>query len=107
MTISSDGQSALVHPLNLDSLRLAIGKCDDQAGHHLIWIDQQGRIWITRLPAGAPPNQWISQHQSRIAERLEVFARGHGYVGDGAAADAKHMEELLSRIREAREEAGF
>ena len=89
---------------NLETLRQLVGKCDDLAGPHILWIDQSGKVDIALLAPGETPNSWFKANQRRVATRLECFSRGNGYVGPMAAIDEAYMRELLSRLHEAWEE---
>ncbi len=86
---------------NLDALRRLVIQCDDQAGHHLLWIDRSGQVTITRLSSGDTPALWLREHQGQVAVRLESFQRGGGYVGPKAGADEAYLKGLLAEIQEA------
>lgn len=77
-----------------DQLASLLAACDDRAGHHALWVDDDGEVRITKLPRIWPPPEVDSDiKQARV--RVETFHAGNGYVGPEAAANADWVAELF------------
>jgi len=81
-----------------DDLRALLAACDDNAGHHVIWVSHDGEVHIELLPEGLTPAHWAMQNESRIKFRYETFITGNGYVGLGASTDMKWIDTLFSLL---------
>lgn len=84
--------------LTVTELRSMLAACDDNAGDHIIWVDHDGLVHIELLNDGLTPAGWAGREASRIRFRWETYIKGNGYVGEGAAADAPWVSEVLSEL---------
>ncbi len=83
-----------------EELRSLLLRCDDRAGHHVLWVDSSGEVHLTRLPTGWPPVD-LQISGDRVRLRCETFLAGNGYVGSEAAQDEGWLDELLTALVEA------
>lgn len=84
----------------LQDLRALTAAADDLAGHHVLWVDDQGEVFLSVLPSQFSPNGFQDSKPS-MRIRYETSDRGKGYVGPGAAADLQLMQrEYDSLVRE-------
>lgn len=84
------------HP-TLAELRDLLARCDDRAGHHVLWVDPTGEVHLTRLPRGWPPSPLpVAAEEVRL--RCETFHGGNGYVGPEAACDEGWLAELFDAL---------
>lgn len=74
--------------------------CDDNAGHHILWIDKNGEVHLDRVPEELSP---IGFQESKISMqcRFETYTCGCGYVGPEAAKDDKYMENICNSLEAA------
>lgn len=79
-----------------DQLRQLLAVADDRAGPHVLWVNEEGTVHLTRLPAGGAA-VFESAHPD-VRVRLETFERGNEYVGPAAAADEGWVAELFDRL---------
>lgn len=82
-----------------DELRVLLAACDDNAGHHCIWVSHDGEVHIELLPEGLTPSHWAMRMEPRIKFRYETFTSGNGYVGSGASEDMKWVDTLFSWLQ--------
>lgn len=63
---------------------------DDEAGHHILWVDVDGKVHVTLLPETVTPSGWEDAFPT-TRFRFETFCVGNGYVGPDAADDDDHV----------------
>lgn len=63
---------------------------NDEAGHHILWVDNSGEVRVTLLPDDINPVGWESKFPT-TRFRFETFCVGNGYVGPEAAEDENHV----------------
>ncbi len=70
---------------------------DDEAGHHILWVDYTGGVHTTCLEPGQAPALWIRAHEEQIL-LMETYSMGNGYVGPEAAKDETWMDKLYRNL---------
>lgn len=81
----------------LAQLQALTHQADDQAGHHILWVDQQGDVRLSLLPEELSPNGF-EDSQPSMRLRYETSVQGNGYVGPEAAADIQVMTRLVKSL---------
>lgn len=71
----------------LPELSAIICAVDDNAGHHSLWVDTHGEVFLTLIPEDLTP-LGFEQSQFDMKMRCETFNRKAGYVGPAAAKDS-------------------
>ncbi len=74
----------------VEKLAELLSSCDDNAGHHVVWVDPVGSVHITLLGESQAP----SDLDRKAMFRLETFHRGGGYVGLKASLSRGWVKEL-------------
>ena len=80
-----------------DQLRELLRRCDDTAGHHVLWVKGNGDVVLSRLPRNKPVESFDRDHPE-IRMRFETFLAGNEYVGPEAAQDDEWVSELFERL---------
>lgn len=89
----------------IETLAALVAGCDDNSGHHVVWVDKLGCVHVTKLKDWERP--WVVESNQAFMFRLETLCCGNGYVGAEAASDKRWMRELHGRlIREYRSGRG-
>ena len=78
-----------------DQLRELLRSCDDDAGHHIVWVDRAGEVRITLLDGSVTPAEWATKMEGQIQFRYETRGMGNRYVGSEAAEDSEYVELLF------------
>jgi hypothetical protein len=78
-----------------------IATADDEAAHHMLWLDFQGGVHLTALPNDLTPAGFAKTNSNVVKFRLETFNRGNGYVGLEAVKDKRWMERLFIALDQA------
>jgi hypothetical protein len=78
-----------------DQLRSLFAAADDEAGHHILWIDTSGQVHLTLLDDSVVLSEF-SQAYPNVRVRFEAFCIGNGYVGDEAAHDDGHVDRYYA-----------
>lgn len=81
-------------------LREMIRQCDDAAGHHVLWVNKDGDVLISQIPAEQSPHEFEQSHPD-IQLRVQTFQRGNEYVGPEAAEDDEWITELFGGLESA------
>ena len=81
-----------------EQLKAIIASCDDQAGHHMPWVDNDGNVHITLLPDDASPNIYGKMQKDAMRFRMETYCQGNNYVGPDAANDDVHVGALFDQM---------
>jgi hypothetical protein len=81
----------------IKQLRELIAAADDEADHHILWVDNHGEVSLTRLE-GQVPAHWAASNESIVRFRYETLARGNSYVGPAAALKNTYIRELLADL---------
>src|SRR5262249_27371091 len=72
----------------LEQFRELLRQHDDRAGHHVLWVREDGEVMLTCLPKGEDDPRKLPTYEHRhMRIRYDTFARGRGYVGEAGAAE--------------------
>lgn len=80
-----------------EQLRELIGRCDDSAGHHVLWVTLSGEVKLSPVPFDRPPDE-LQRIYPDMRLRVDTFLAGNEYVGAEAAADDDWLTELFQRL---------
>lgn len=72
-----------------------LAHADDEAGHHVLWIDTAGEVHLTLLDASISLPDFAAAHPS-VRVRFETFCVGNSYVGTDAAKDDEHVTRYFN-----------
>lgn len=78
----------------LAQLQVLTLQADDEAGNHILWVDKQGEVHLSLVPAHLSPNGF-EDSQPTMCMRYETAGRGNGYVGPEAAKNTELMSRML------------
>lgn len=81
----------------IEELRELIKRCDDQAGHHVLWVTKNGDVHVSRFPKDKPPIGF-EEAEPEMQLRYETFEAGNEYVGPEAAEDESWLKELFDAL---------
>jgi len=73
-------------------------RCNDNSGHHILWVDFNGNVHVSQVPENLTPLGWAESMSGKVKFRYETFIRGNEYVGAKAANDQSYLEELLKNL---------
>ncbi|MFM5297066.1 hypothetical protein ACEUAI_22800 [Aeromonas veronii] len=82
---------------SIDQLKTLLSACNDDAGHHVLWVKRTGEVEISLLPLGLTP-VGFEEANPTMALRYETFQCRNGYVGVDAASDDKFVTDLFNRL---------
>jgi len=71
---------------------------DDEAGHHMLWVSQNGDVYLDMIPPDLTPNGYAKSLKDQIRFRFETFQQSNDYVGKTAVADAEWMARLYEAL---------
>jgi len=83
---------------SISQLRDLLKKCDDTAGHHVLWVKKNGDVVISRITGDPAPAAFDKEHPE-MRMRYETFLVGNEYVGADAADDDDWVSELFENLR--------
>lgn len=78
---------------SMEQLKSLLAACNDEEGHHILWVCRTGEVHVSVLPEGLGPIGF-QESKPEMALRYETFQCGNDYVGLNAASD----EEFVSRL---------
>lgn len=78
---------------SIEQLKSLLAACNDEEGHHILWVSKTGEVHVSVLPEELGPIEF-EESKPEMALRYETFQCGNDYVGLNAASD----EELVSRL---------
>jgi hypothetical protein len=81
----------------VEQLRELIRRCNDSAGHHVLWVKKSGEVELSSVPQDQTPIEFQEAHPN-IQIRFETFLAGNEYVGPEAAEDEEWVSELFDRL---------
>jgi hypothetical protein len=76
-----------------------IATADDKSGHHILWVNHVGDVFLSCIGFDAPAH-WAKKNRGVIKFRYEAFACGNGYCGVEAAKDVLYVEQTLRRLKQ-------
>jgi hypothetical protein len=77
----------------LQDLSTTFAACNDNAGHHVLWVSHSGDVTLTQLVQLSPVG--FEKATPSMAMHYETFQQGNGYVGQNAANDLVFMDQVL------------
>ena len=83
---------------SLDELKEMFASCNDDAGHHVLWIDKFGEVNLSVIPKDLTPAAF-QKETTQMQIRYEAFIQGSKYVGISASKDQGFMEKIYDNIR--------
>jgi hypothetical protein len=83
---------------SLDELKEMFASCNDDAGHHVLWIDKFGEVNLSVIPKDLTPAAF-QKETTQMQIRNEAFIQGSKYVGISASKDQGFMEKIYDNIR--------
>jgi hypothetical protein len=84
------------HP-TVEELRDLLRRCDDRAGHHVLWVAKNGDVHVSRVPKGKMP-VGFQEVEPEMQLRYETFEAGNEYVGPEAAEDESWVKQLFDAL---------
>lgn len=82
---------------SIEQLKSLLAACDDDVGHHILWVKKTGDVHISVLPENLTP-AGFEETNPEMALRYETFQCGNGYVGVDAASDDDFVTDLFNRL---------
>lgn len=82
----------------LEQFRDLLRRHDDHAGHHVLWVREDGEVMITRLDKGGSRRQPPTFDAPDMRLRYGTFPVGYEYVGEEAAEDRWWTSELFANM---------
>lgn len=76
-------------------LSALLAQADDEAGHHVLWIDTAGEVHLTLLDDSISLPDFATAHPT-VRVRFETFCAGNSYVGPEAAKDDEHVKRYFN-----------
>ena len=80
-------------------LSALFAQCDDEAGHHILWVSNSGNVKIDLL-VNTIPAKWAKDHENLYKFRLETWVQGNGYTGQDASRNANWIDRIYESITE-------
>jgi hypothetical protein len=81
----------------VEQLSELLRKCNDQAGHHVLWVAKNGDVHLSRVPKDKTP-VGFEEGEAEMQLRYETFEAGNEYVGPEAAKDESWVNELFDAL---------
>ncbi|WP_445369244.1 hypothetical protein ACH5Y9_08280 [Methylomonas sp. BW4-1] len=81
----------------IDELKDIFAACDDDAGHHLLWVQKNGDVMLSVVPEHLTP-VGFEEATTQMQMRYETFVQGNKYVGTSAAADQSFMQSIFDSL---------
>jgi len=79
-------------------LKQLLAMQDDTKGHHVVWVDKEGEVHITRLEGDQVPQNLERYVEETVKFRYESLSRNAGYVGIKASEDDSWVDELFNQL---------
>ena len=81
-------------------LRALFAAADDEAGHHILWVDTDGQVHLTLLDETTVLTEFTKAYPTTRL-RFEAFCVGNSSVGPDAANDVEHINRYYNWLIEA------
>lgn len=81
----------------VEELRNLLRKCDDRAGHHVLWVAKNGDVRVSRVPKDRT-SVGLQEAEPEMQIRCETFEAGNEYVGPDAAEDESWVNQLFDAL---------
>jgi len=82
-----------------EQLSSLLAAADDEAGHHILWVDTGGEVHLTLLDDSVSLTEFSSAYPT-VRIRFEAFCAGNGYVGADAAEDEAHVSRYFHWLQQ-------
>jgi hypothetical protein len=80
-----------------EQLQTLLASQDDDDGHHVVWVDESGKVHISVIPENSSPIDFqLSTPTMRL--RYETLCIGNGFVGPQAAEDDLWVSNLFQAL---------
>jgi len=88
---------------SVDQLKQLFASVDDEAGHHILWVDLSGNVHLSIIPEGLSPVGFQEELKTSNAMKfcLDTFPRGSEDVGVDASKSDEHMDRIFGRVMKA------
>ncbi|MFC6282794.1 MULTISPECIES: hypothetical protein [Polaromonas] len=83
---------------SITDLKDLIASANDSAGHHILWVDTQGDVYLNCLDGDLSPVGFEDKVSKVLKLRYETFERGSGYMGPEAALDEAWVGRLFRSL---------
>jgi len=83
---------------SIDDLKNIIAQINDFESDHIIWVDNDGNVRITPLPANLTSSSWTIQNRKTIKFRFETFTCGNGNLGQNAVQNTVWLNRLYNAL---------
>lgn len=80
-----------------EQLKDLLGKCNDDNGPHILWINRSGKVQISAL-CGGSTSAWSRRKKKNILFQHLSIERGKGFVGPDAAADKSLVTDMFDNL---------
>lgn len=81
----------------LEQLKKLFESCNDDEGHHILWVSRNGEVLLSLVPTDSNPIAFENS-KSEMQCRYETFSSGSGYVGRNAAKDESFMQKMFGML---------
>ena len=88
-----------IDEMQLEDMVELLAAVDDEKGHHILWVDNDGIIHLDEIGAQTPAS-FATERKKVMRFRWETFCAGNGYVGTNAAANHTYVANTLAELRE-------
>lgn len=79
-------------------LKCLIAAADDSAGHHILWVDINGDVYLNCLFPDVSPVGFEEKVAKVLKLRYETWNQGAGYVGPEVAEDEEFVARLFASM---------
>lgn len=80
-----------------EELKDLFAQCDDKAGHHILWVNNNGDVKIDLL-VNILPAKWAKDHEDIYKFRLETWIAGNSYTGKSASQNTHWIDRIYKSI---------
>lgn len=81
----------------IEQQKALFAACDDNAGHHALWVQKNGEVRLSVIPEHLSPIGFEKQTPD-MQMRYETFVQGNDYVGENAANDDDFMQRVFTSL---------
>ncbi|MFI8981163.1 hypothetical protein [Ectopseudomonas khazarica] len=82
---------------SIEQLKSLLAACNDEEGHHILWVTKTGEVHISVLSEELGPIGF-EESKPEMALRYETFQCGNDYVGLNAASDERFVSRLFRSL---------
>lgn len=81
--------------LTRPQLRKLLASLNDKAGHHRLWVDQDGEVHVDTIAETIPMSTWLNKRMAEAKYICETWPCRSGRVGPEAAENEALVEEVF------------